>query len=130
MALRFIFFTVLGLMSAISFAGPLGWDSQSPHLHMGKQISATQYSRVETKKLKNAKLLWANEAYLRQHGYGDVTPVLEAEIIESWSYVIPSADDSAASFESKTKDFYVTRYGGPGLGLNLGDGRAGAAGKF
>jgi uncharacterized protein YdiU (UPF0061 family) len=119
------------LQGAGAGAKSLAEDSKGLPNTVGRELPAEQFVVVPAQKLKNVQLLYLNKAYLQENGY-DVTNEKDlAAAVAEWSFAVPGLGDAPESFDpSVTKNFYASRYGGGFLGVNLGDGRAAASGKF
>ena len=124
----------LWLCASLSVAQNLSQDASGVPLHFGREIPKSQYLKVSTKRLANAKVLWINNHFLAERGYLKQSEVhstkLNESILDAWAWVVPAKDDAPQTFRNEEKNFYATRYGGGGLGVNQGDGRAAAAGAF
>ena len=94
--------------------------------HWNQEISADQYVPVEAHFLVHAKVLWVNHALMREKSYS----VNAQDILKAWAWSIPSKNDSVSIFSEEKKTFYASRYGGEGISVNEGDGRAAIAGNF
>lgn len=84
---------------------------------------------VKLWQLRNARILWLNEsaASLDPHfrNVGDSLARYEDHILSSCAYAINQDSANAKrAFEDAHIEGYADRYGGPGIGLNGGSGRA------
>ena len=130
--LKFVFLVLYFALtvSAPAYAKSFSDDAKGTPHHMGRKIPEKQYLPVVTKKLADAKILWVNWAYLKEHGYNGSKENLASEILENYAFAIPDSNEDSKYFLKEEKTFYSTFYGGGGIGFNLGDGRAAASGKF
>ncbi len=92
------------------------------------------YTEVKTLRLKNAKVLWFNFELAREMGVEipkeGLTPDFERKILDAFAYNAPHENIGLENFTNLSKTFYADRYGGLGLGVNWGAGRAASAGQF
>jgi hypothetical protein len=105
-----------------------------PPVLLGRSIPRKQYEVIAAKRLARPRLLWVNRAYLREMGLTlpekGLTPEMEEQLLHVLAYGIPGRGEPASAFVNETKLFYADRYGGYGIGWNLGSGRAASAGKI
>jgi hypothetical protein len=91
-------------------------------------LPAEQYVPVEARKLAHAKILWVNwdlfKAYGIDLGPRELTPELEAKLLNTFAWGIPSPGDPAGAFTGERKVVYSDFYGGEYIGDNIGSGRA------
>ncbi len=133
------FRVLLALLAAlVSFAAfaiePITTLSDGPPALKGQVLPDSSYVEFNAYKLAHPKLLWINWDYLREHGIEfpaeGLTPEFESQIMDTLAYAIPNARDPPETFLSIVKKFFADRYGGGGMGVNWGSGRAASAGKI
>lgn len=136
---RFLAVTLLALVPVLAGAQSrplteIGTLSAGAPELMNTALGPLSYVEVPTQKLANAKVLWVNWDYLASKGFDvgsrQVTPALEKAIIDAFGYGVPGKDEPKEAFTNEKKMFYADRYGGDGLGVNLGSGRAASAGSI
>lgn len=127
-------FMMLILLLASSFVSMASAESLKS-LANGKPrhgLPEETYVSVETRRLKNARVLWVNFEALRRMGVEvpaeGLTAAFEQQLLEEFAYIVP--DKNQRIFTDHTKKFYADRYGGGGMNGNLGSGRAAIAGAF
>ena len=100
----------------------------------GADLPPESYVSFETKKLRNARVLWVNFEALRELGIhipeAGLTPEFEESILDHFAYMVPQEKDAPDDFVDQSKTFYADRYGGHGIGLNGGSARAGTTGPL
>jgi hypothetical protein len=100
---------------------------------MDQKIPKSSYIEFETHKLAHARVLWVNFDLLREMGVDipaeGLTPEFEQQILDAFAWAVPNERDKPGSFLDNVKKFFADRYGGSGLGVNWGSGRAGSAGQ-
>lgn len=92
-----------------------------------KNLGDQSYVTVITKKLANAKVIWINKDYFRARKMAIPS---EKEVLDSFAWGIHSPGEPFNAFLKEEKIFMADRYGGGGLALNQGSGRAASAGDF
>jgi hypothetical protein len=135
----------LTLLIAAWFAAAGAWAEGTPVSSlsegkpalMGSALDPGIYVEVPTRKLAHARLHWVNLKLLRELGIE--VPVSETgvpaefarKVLDAFAYAVPTPADPPGTFvaEGGEKLFYADRYGGSGVGRNLGSGRAASAGK-
>ncbi len=128
LGLTVLFWTASGLADSFSTL------SDGPPQFQKLALGPTSYVPVKAKQLAKARVLWLNFAALREMGIDiprdGLNPNFEKEILEAIGYAIPNATDPKELFLNTEKAFFADRYGGSGLGVNFGSGRAASAGKI
>lgn len=126
---RALFVPLLMLWTATAAAVPPRFEGPP-----SSGLAPETYSRVEARQLKGAKVVWLNKRYLSHHGQAAISAQdieeAKARLLDSFAFLIPNKKVPASVLGEKTKLFYPSRYGGPGMNGNYGDGRAAAVGDF
>lgn len=108
--------------------------SAGPPVHRGQLLSRSQYVEIQARRLVAPSLLWVNRAYLLEKGIdvpdGELSPELSRQLLDALAYGVPGRGEPASAFSGQTKMFYADRYGGRGININLGSGRAASAGRI
>lgn len=109
----------------------LGTESDThPGSHFNSQaLSEKTFVPEKVRHLKQARLLWFNFDYFKEHTKIDFRQFsyteLEKFVVENFAWGIPSSDEvTSPLFDDKEMTLYADRYGGTGLGDNRGSGRA------
>ncbi len=103
----------------------------------GALLPSESYVELQAQKLKNAKLLWVNDALLQEMGI-DLDPnavenaTFESAFLDIFAYSIPreGVDDPGRFDATKKKTFKADKYGGEAVWGTEGSGRAMAAGLW
>lgn len=87
---------------------------------------------VRARKLRNPTLVWLNERWFLERQI-DVTDGATRDRLTQWlldeyAYVIPSNDESSPDYTEMEKTFVADCYGGSGMAVHGGSGRAGISG--
>ena len=96
-------------------------------------LGAASFVPQELSKLAHADVWYADYDWFREHGI-DVPPEgfqsadFKKQMLDAFAWQTPGADDDPAAFTGETKIAYADYYGGYGMGVNLGSGRAAANG--
>jgi hypothetical protein len=118
---------VIALYSASAFA-----QKFSPPSLAETTLNAESFVPMNTRRVKNATLLWVNHDYLREMKIAvpptGLTPELTQEILDTWAFISPEGIPEE-KLGSATKTFYADIYGGSG-GDAEGSGRAAASPKI
>ena len=103
-------------------------DSRGMPVSAGAGMGRRNYIEMKAYRLKNAEVVWKNEAYFREKG--TAAPSTQA-LLGEFAYAVPNAAHDLSDYDlNDFKNFYVSRYGGGGIGSNFGDGRVGTAGLY
>ncbi|MDD4974840.1 MAG: hypothetical protein PHY93_10850 [Bacteriovorax sp.] len=99
-----------------------------------ENIDPISYVPIKANKLKDARVVWLNFDLLREKGIEipreGVTPEFEQRLLDQFAYMVKSDHDNADDFLPEEKTLYADRYGGYGLGVNWGSGRAASSGEY
>ena len=101
---------------------------------MGAALPESTYVTVKARKLKKAKVVWANrEKLFQQYGIRippeGATPAQEKAMLDAWGWRIPHPSDPPGWYGTEERTFYSSRYGGDGLNGNFGGGRSIGSGE-
>ncbi|MBF0443120.1 MAG: YdiU family protein, partial [Oligoflexales bacterium] len=133
-SILFLLSLALHLCLQTALAERIGSLSEGPPALMGNVLSNMNYVTVEARRLANPKVLWLNFDLLRQRGIefpeNGLTPEFEGEIYDAFAYAAVSRHDSPSNFLSQVREFFADRYGGYGIGVNWGSGRAASSGRI
>lgn len=103
-----------------------------PENHSRRRLGPKSYIKEEGRNLKKAKLLWVNFDYLDEIGISIPRDTdwneIEKLLKPFFAWGTPKPDDPSGTFGELTKEFFADLYGGTGLGLNWGSGRAAESG--
>jgi hypothetical protein len=101
-------------------------------MHMVHALGPKSYVKVETRNLPKSRVVWLNFEWLKENGIDipsdGLTPEFETLVLKAFAWGVPHENDEVGLFGEKSKTFYADRYGGIGLGVNWGSGRAANAG--
>jgi hypothetical protein len=121
------------LTIALSYAKPITDLSKGAPKYMDQQLPKSSYVEVSAHKLAHAKVVWVNFELLHELGIDvpaeGLTSSFEKQILDAFAWAVPNSRDAADKFTSEKKVLYADRYGGNGLGVNFGSGRAASAGE-
>ncbi len=128
-------FLWLGLLNfACAEPSHLSKISSGVPVYFGRELPATSYVEVHTRRLAHARIVWVDFELLREMGIevppNGLTHEFEQELLDAFAFAVPRTQDTEDAFTSEEKTYYADRYGGGGLDANFGSGRAGAAGRF
>ena len=130
-----ILFTQFFFIHSANADGPLPISALTDHEpnYKGRELPHGQYVEVEVKGLKKSQVMWLNFDWLYEHGYyvpeQGLTPEFERQLLEALAYAVPGPKDDPALFNDTKKTMHSEAYGGKGLGLNKGSGRASSRGE-
>ncbi len=96
------------------------------------------FVEVTAQRLRNARVLWANEDLWRTCGsmfpkpiqVPVGTPEFNQALVDAFAYVIPDGVEDQFFLDRKYKTLWADLYGGKGNNSNAGSGRAAAVGMF
>ncbi len=98
----------------------------------GNVLPNSSYVSVETRRFAKAKAVWVNFDWLRENGFDipadGLNPGFEQKLLDALAYGIPRETDDQSLFTSLKKTFFADKYGGTGIGSNMGSGRAASSG--
>ena len=102
--------------------------------NMGAVLPADSYVVSKARRIKDAKVVWANFDLLRSMGIHvpaqGMTPEFEKVLLDLFAFQIADGKADAELYGPQTKNLYADRYGGGKLGYAQGSGRAAVAGAF
>ena len=102
--------------------------------NMGKVLPADSYVEIKARRIKDAKVVWANFDLLRSMGIHvpaqGMTPEFEKVLLDVFAFQIDDGKADPGAPAQETKSLYADRYGGGGLGNAQGSGRAAISGAF
>lgn len=126
---RIVFLILITLLSWPLAASGASFEEMvsGPPVLKSSAFDDNTYIEVKTRRLKNARLMWLNERYLRERGILELPS--EALVLEHLGFAVPHEGDPKEAFLSAEKIYYADYYGGLGVGDNLGSGRAAATGR-
>ncbi len=97
-------------------------------------LDPISYVELEVQKLSRARIVWLNFDLLREKGIqidpNGLTPEFEKRLLDEFGYMVKNHQDSSQDFSPINKKVYADRYGGFGIGVNWGSGRAIVSGDY
>ncbi|SMC29185.1 Uncharacterized ACR, YdiU/UPF0061 family [Andreprevotia lacus DSM 23236] len=95
-----------------------------------KELPPESFVTFGARRLSKARLVWVNHALLNDMDV-DLPPAqLEAQLLDSFAYMVPGESDQEEYFTQEIRQFLAERYGGQGEASNGGGVRCGLNGQF
>lgn len=98
----------------------------------GTLLPDDTYVQVRTRRFSQARVVWLNFNWLKENGFyfpdSGLVPGFENEVLDALAYGVPRESDDPSLFTEQQKTFYADKYGGTGIGVNHGSGRAASRG--
>ena len=129
--------TVLALLLSSLFSAPSSAATVQSLTEGPPALAATigdsSFVPVEVERLAHAQVWFVDYEWHRQHGIeippeGIRSPEFSKQVLDAYAWQSRTASDDPAAFTGEKRISYADYYGGYGLGVNLGSGRAAANG--
>src|SRR6185503_15064690 len=106
-----------------------------PPAHLGVELPKESYVPFQVRKLKRARILWRNVDALTKKGVAvpslddaEALSKFDSEVLSHIGFAVFKEGMNETDFENETREMMADRYGGGGIGVNNGSGRAGSTG--